>query len=547
MSKGKETPRQKMIGMMYLILTAMLALNVSKEAVEAFRKVDMSLTKTTANYIKKNDITYAAFDAAAAENPEKAGAWKTKAYEIKGRADELYNYIQDLKVEIITTAEGSDSEALLPDNQIDINKVKKIDENNVPSEILVGANQGGKGNDLKALIEDYREYLVKTLEGKDASAERSILDILNTDNPQNLEKTGTEDWVTANFQTMPLVAAITMLSKMQVDVRNAETDVLNFLYTQIDAGAFRFNYIVPTVTTNTSYVMQGNEYEAKVFVAATDTTQDLEIFVGPYTTKTNPDGTPLYEPTSQATQLPIDESGRGVYRVRPGSVGEKSWGGVIRMKAPDGSVRTYKFDQKYSVGMPNVVVSPTAMNVLYQGIQNPLDISVPGVGSDKLTVRMTNGDISKGKYKNYRGEYVAQPRTVGQNAQIIVSANIDGKVQSFPPVEFRVRRLPDPEARFANMKEGNVLRSVAAAQQVVTAVLENFEFDLTYTVTGFTVSVNDKGYEITAESNNNRLTDKQKSLISNLRAGQKLIIEKIRAVGPDGRTRDLNPIILKIN
>ncbi|HNX84601.1 MAG: gliding motility protein GldM [Bacteroidales bacterium] len=547
MSKGKETPRQKMIGMMYLILTAMLALNVSKEAVEAFRKVDMSLTKTTANYIKKNDITYAAFDAAAAENPEKAGAWKTKAYEIKGRADELYNYIQDLKVEIITTAEGSDSEALLPDNQIDINKVKKIDENNVPSEILVGANQGGKGNDLKALIEDYREYLVETLEGKDASAERSILDILNTDNPQNLEKTGTEDWVTANFQTMPLVAAITMLSKMQVDVRNAETDVLNFLYTQIDAGAFRFNYIVPTVTTNTSYVMQGNEYEAKVFVAATDTTQDLEIFVGPYTTKTNPDGTPLYEPTSQATQLPIDESGRGVYRVRPGSVGEKSWGGVIRMKAPDGSVRTYKFDQKYSVGMPNVVVSPTAMNVLYQGIQNPLDISVPGVGSDKLTVRMTNGDISKGKYKNYRGEYVAQPRTVGQNAQIIVSANIDGKVQSFPPVEFRVRRLPDPEARFANMKEGNVLKSVAAAQQVVTAVLENFEFDLTYTVTGFTVSVNDKGYEITAESNNNRLTDKQKGLIGNLRAGQKLIIEKIKAVGPDGRTRDLNPIILKIN
>ena len=547
MSKGKETPRQKMIGMMYLILTAMLALNVSKEAVEAFRKVDMSLTKTTANYIKKNDITYAAFDAAAAENPEKAGAWKTKAYEIKGRADELYNYIQDLKVEIITTAEGSDSEALLPDNQIDINKVKKIDENNVPSEILVGANQGGKGNDLKALIEDYREYLVETLEGKDASAERSILDILNTDNPQNLEKTGTEDWVTANFQTMPLVAAITMLSKMQVDVRNAETDVLNFLYTQIDAGAFRFNYIVPTVTTNTSYVMQGNTYDARVFVAATDTTQDLEIFVGPYTTKTNPDGTPLYEPTSQATQLPIDESGRGVYSVRAGSVGEKSWGGVIRMKAPDGTVRTYKFDQKYSVGTPNVVVSPTAMNVLYQGIQNPLDISVPGVGSDKLTVRMTNGDIKKGKYKDYRGEYVAQPRTVGQNAEIIVSANIDGKVQTFPAVEFRVRRLPDPEARFANMKEGNILKSVAAAQQVVTAVLENFEFDLTYTVTGFTVSVNDKGYEITAESNNNRLTDKQKSLIGGLRAGQKLIIEKIKAVGPDGKTRDLNPIILKIN
>jgi gliding motility-associated protein GldM len=217
------------------------------------------------------------------------------------------------------------------------------------------------------------------------------------------------------------------------------------------------------------------------------------------------------------------------------------------MKAPDGSIISYPFDSKYSVAVPNVVVSPTAMNVLYQGIENPMDISVPAVGSDKLTVRMTNGDIKKGKYKNYRGDWVAQPRTIGENAQIIVSANINGKIQSFPPVEFRVRRLPDPVAKFANMTEGNVLRSVAGAQQVVTAVLENFEFDLTYNITGFTVSVNDKGFEITAESTNNRLTDKQKSLIGGLRAGQKLIIEKITAVGPDGRTRNLNPIILKIN
>ncbi|HPA70377.1 MAG TPA: hypothetical protein PK596_10355, partial [Bacteroidales bacterium] len=290
MAKGKETPRQKMIGMLYLILTAMLALNVSKEAVEAFRKVDQSLTKTTANYIIKNNLTYAAFDAAAADNPEKAGPWKEKAYDVKQRANELYDYIQDLKVEIVTTAEGVDSKALLPDNQIDINKIKKIDENNIPSEILIGAHQDGKGNDLKAQIEDFREYLIETLEGKDPSAERSILDILNTDDPVNLEGTGTEKWVTANFQTLPLIAALTMLSKMQVDIRNAETDALNFLYTQIDAGSFRFNAIVPTVTTNTSYVMQGNEYEARVFVAATDTTQDLEIFVGPYTTKTNPDG-----------------------------------------------------------------------------------------------------------------------------------------------------------------------------------------------------------------------------------------------------------------
>ncbi|HUW92149.1 MAG TPA: gliding motility protein GldM [Bacteroidales bacterium] len=545
MAHGKETPRQKMIGMMYLILTAMLALNVSKEAVEAFKKVDQSLTKTTANYIKKNNITYAAFDAAAAENKEKAGQWRTKAYDVKQRAEEIFNYIQDLKVEIVRTAEGEDSPALLPDNQIDIFKVKKIDEPNVPSEILLGADEQGKANDLKALMEDYRTFLVETLDGKDLTAEESILSSLNTDDPKNLEGQ-TERWANNTFQTLPLVAVITILSKMQVDVRNSEADVLNFLFTQIDAGSFKFTKIIPTVIPNSTYIMQGNEYEAQVFVAATDTTQDPEILIGSYTTKRNADGTNSYEMTGDFLRLPINDEGIGIYRVRPGSVGDKSFGGVIKLKSPDGSIRAYPFNSKYSVGAPNVVVSPTAMNVLYQGIQNPIDISVPGVGTDKLTVKMTNGELKKGKYKNYRGEWVAQPRNIGEPAQIIVSANINGKVQSFPPVEFRVRRIPDPVAKFAGMTEGSVRRSVAAAQQVVTAVLENFEFDLTYTITGFTVSVNDKGFEIAAESNNNRITDKQKSLIGNLRAGQRLIIEKITAIGPDGRTRVLPPIILKI-
>ena len=90
MAHGKETPRQKMIGMMYLVLTAMLALNVSKEAVEAFKNVDKGLTKTISNYMKKNNMTYIEFDRAEAENPVKAGPWKSKAYEVKARADELY-------------------------------------------------------------------------------------------------------------------------------------------------------------------------------------------------------------------------------------------------------------------------------------------------------------------------------------------------------------------------------------------------------------------------------------------------------------------------
>ena len=106
MAHERLSPRQKMIGMMYLVLTAMLALNVSKEAVEAFKKVDKGLTKTIANYVVKNSMIYDAFDRAATQNPAKAGPARDKALQVKQRADELFNYIQDIKIEIINKAEG---------------------------------------------------------------------------------------------------------------------------------------------------------------------------------------------------------------------------------------------------------------------------------------------------------------------------------------------------------------------------------------------------------------------------------------------------------
>src|SRR5512133_1849094 len=100
MAHERLSPRQKMIGMMYLVLTAMLALNVSKEAVEAFKRVDRGLTESISNYALKNDILYKEFDRAAAENPTKAGRYKSTAYAVKERADEAFNFIQGLKIEI---------------------------------------------------------------------------------------------------------------------------------------------------------------------------------------------------------------------------------------------------------------------------------------------------------------------------------------------------------------------------------------------------------------------------------------------------------------
>jgi gliding motility-associated protein GldM len=531
MAHEKLSPRQKMIGMMYLVLTAMLALNVSKEAVEAFKKVDKGLTLTVENYAQKNNLIYQEFDRADAENHAKAGKYKTAAYQVKERADEAFNFIQGLKIEIINKREGPENLAV-KGNEIDVEEIKYIDDVNVPSEVLIGANENGKANDLKALLAEYREFLIKTLDGKNPTAEDALKKSLSTDDGKNKDGE-TERWENLNFQTLPLVAVICILSEYQVSVRNAETEVLNYLYSQIDAASFKFNKITPIVIPVSNYVTLGSDYEAQVFISATDTTQSPDITVG-------------------EMKLPLDETGKGIYKVRASSVGPKKWGGVIAMKAPDGSIKTFNFDAAYVVGEPNVIVSATGMNVMYTGIPNPIDVSVPNVSPDKISIKVVNGTVSTEKVKNPKGEYfkgswAVKPNAVGQDVQIIATANINGKPVTYPPYPFRVKPLPTPVAQFAQRSTGSVPRATAAAQQGVFAVMPDFDFELNYNVTGFTILFSDKGADYEEKSTNSNLTPAQKNLINRLTRGKYLTIKDITALGPDGKVKELLPVILKID
>jgi gliding motility-associated protein GldM len=333
---------------------------------------------------------------------------------------------------------------------------------------------------------------------------------------------------------MPLVAVETLLSKMQVDVRNGETEVLNHLYSQIDAGAFKVNKIIPTVIPNSRYVTQGGDYEAKVFISAIDSTQ-----------------TPVV--TVNGTVLPVDESGMSTYKVRASSTGPKRWGGIISLKNPSGVTVDYPFETSYNVGEPNVVVSPTAMNVMYKGILNPIDVSVPGVDPSKIKIRVVNGTVSTQKVKNskgvnFRGNWAVNPTAVGQNVQVIVSVTDEsGKSNTFLPIEFRVKPVPAPTAVFAQKNTGTVAKNTAAAQTGVYAFLPDFEFDLVYKITSFTVLYTDARGDFEEPSSSNALTPKQKDLVSRLSRGKNLFIKDIKCLAPDGRTLDLSPIILKID
>ena len=198
------------------------------------------------------------------------------------------------------------------------------------------------------------------------------------------------------------------------------------------------------------------------------------------------------------------------------------------------------------VAAPNVVVSPTAMNVFYVGVENPVNISVPGIGGSQIRASMTNGSITRGKTKKFRGNWIVKPRRPGVEAKVTVIANVGGQNKPMGSVKFRVKSLPDPVAKVAGSKGGDIPKATLTAQRGVVAELENFDFDLSFRVTGFIVSITDnKGFTYDEVSSSNLFTSQQKRLLDRLRRNQTIYISEIKAVGPDGKTRKLPPIVFK--
>lgn len=543
MGHGKETPRQKMIGMMYLVLTAMLALNVSAEVLDAFGAVDDGLVETTEIYAEKNQGLYKDFEQQYAQNELKVKPWKDKADEVKRRSEELYQYIQDLKIEIITkNGQGDPKHGVITEEGKIVNdKIAGKDKPDVASNVLIG-EMNGKAFELKEKIIELREYLKSLVDEESVTLHHSLETNLNTDDPPKSDDGEKKTWEIKHFSHMPLAAVMPLLTKIQLDIRNSEAEVVKYLYDQISAGSIPFNKLEATVIPNTSYVLQGNEYSADVFIAAVDTTAPPVVLIGQYdSTYNEEDMSWEYNMVGRYDSLDV-VGGRGKYSQMGSGLGKQTWGGLIKLMSPDGKYITRTFRRSYTVAKANLVVSPTKMNVFYVGVDNPVSVSIAGVAGDKIEPSITNG-----RFKKVRdGEYIVNPIRPG-NSLVTVFAEIDGVRKNMGVAPFRVKALPDPVVKVAGKKGGKIERNVLAAQAGVFAEMENFDFDLEFKIIEFTVSTTDRGgYFIDAKAQNNAFTNKQYDLIKDLRRGSRVNIEDVKAVGPDGTVRDLAPIVFEI-
>lgn len=542
MGHGKETPRQKMIGMMYLVLTALLALNVSKQVLDAFVLVDEGLTQTNENFAEKNRTLYDEMTRLYASNQVKVKPWMEKSDEIKKRANELVDFIQKTKVELVRTAD-KDEEATQNPNRLEGAKVQAKDNMDIPTNFMVGENNNGKGREIKERIIKFREFCNGLIAKEHTEIRNSVNKTLDTEAPPVGKDQVKHTWESEHFGELPLIAVTTIMSKMQGDVRNVESEMVRYLLSQVDAGAYKFNKLEAIVTTNSNYILRGNKYKAEVFISAQDSTQRPEVYVGNYRSVKKPDGSTTYEMVGNYQTLPIQPNGHGLFE-QQGSVarGSIKWGGLVKIKSPEGAENFYPFEAEYQVAEANAVISPTKMNVFYLGVDNPVEISVPGVPADKIKAKITNGSIVPVK----SGGYIVRPQNMG-NAYVSVDAQIDNNWRNMGQMEFRVKRVPDPVAKVGGKKGGFIPKGELLVQSIVQADLENFDFQLTYNVTEFTVSANQGGFAQDIISKSNRITQAQQDLIRSLGKGQKVYFLDIKAVGPDGGVRDLSPIVFKIN
>lgn len=519
MIRKKLSPRQKMINLMYVVLMAMLALNVSSDVLEGFSLVDEGLNRTKANSTTQNEAIYKELDAAMKQNPEKTRQWYEKAQQVRKMSDSLYTLAENLKWEIVREADGDDA---------DLNNIEGRDNLEAATHVML-ASGVGKGGQLKKAIESYREGITKMI--NDENQKKIIKDNLSTDVPKKAKLQG-KNWQEYMFENTPVAAAVTLLTKLQTDVRHAEGEMLHQLVANIDVKDVRVNQINAYVIPNAQTVVRGGKFSAQIIMAAVDTTQRPEIYVG--------------------NTLLKSENGR--YETICGSTGEFTLKGYLVMKNGNGETIRREFSQPYTVVEPSATVSATMMNMLYAGYQNPISVSVPGIPSNKISLSMTNGNLTK----KDGGNYVAVPSRVGEDVTFTVTAQNEGRQQEMGKFTFHVRKLPDPtgylqytdsKGNTSRFKGGRISKQAIMAAGGIGAAIDDGLLDISFRVLGFqTRFMDNMGNVVPEVSNSASFTPNQLNRIRSLTRGKLFNISEIRVVGPDGIERTLtSPVEVIIN
>ncbi|MEO7982847.1 MAG: gliding motility protein GldM [Bacteroidota bacterium] len=503
MSLPKE-PRQKMINIMYLVLTALLALNVSSEILNAFKTVNRSLESTNFTVNKSTETIMKSLQEKTLDEKTKDRAlvWYPKAQQAVSASKTLYDYIGSLKNKILTLAGGSTT---------DPTQHFKEDNLDIVTKMMV---KDGEGKKLKAMLEKYSN----DIRGLDHEIDSAFKDpFIDLSNPPGRDKK-TRDWDVAYFHMVPTVAGLTILSKFQNDIKTAENKVVSYCHTKVGEVKIVFDAYAPIVGQSSGYLFPGQELVITAGIGAYSKTSAPTITIG-------------------GSNVPMGEEGFASYKTTVS-------GGVGLRKVPvkisyfnqlTGKQEVKDVEVEYTVGSPSgASVALDEMNVFYIGWDNKVTVAASGAGEEKVQVSVSGGGGSA--TKTGAGKYIVRVTT--QTDECMVNVSVDGKVSSFP---FRVRSIPNPVATIGGvMSNENMTAGQIKAQTGVGAFIQNFPLNIKYTVVSFTLSADNADGDIDeAPCQGNTWSPKALGIIRGLAAGRTVTVDNIKAQGPDGAVRKI--------
>lgn len=541
-----ETPRQKMIAMMYLVYTALLALNVSVEILNGFVTVGDAMNESNKNIETQISEAYDLFDQAMNNDSTKTAPYYAAAQTIKGYTADLKNLIDSCRLGFIcdmqkvaevvvhnpdkTTIKrkiplrDGNGNALIDSARVALDMggltiIDKKDNTDIGTHFFY--NEGnGKAIDIKNAIIAYKEKVSQVF--KDTNITKDTVEVnfgMNVEGEFWSSHAGRlVSWEEYNFDGAIAVADIVCLSRMKSELMNAEYDAIKKLFGMIGAEDFKFDQIAAICRPTSSYVIQGGKYEMKVNVGAYDSKREFRAIINGQEYRSGADGSITY--TAGA-----------------GAPGEKRIHGTVYM-LKDGQEVEYPFDESYYVAAPVAVIELSKMNVVYNGIDNPVSIGVPGVASKDITATITtgNGTISKDQGE---GNYIIRPNKIGRMS-IKVTAKIDGQVKDMGTKEYRVKRIPTPVLKIGNFKNNDmVTRQELEANPQIRAVLEDFDFQIPAPkVTSYEFSTSASALPI--QGKGARLDPEMLNRVKALKRGQKLYIDGVKVTTPDGQSHSLS-------
>jgi gliding motility-associated protein GldM len=502
-----------MINIMYLVLTAMLALNVSAEILNAFNIVNNSIITSNGSITDKNNITYAQFDNQMKTDAEKTKPFRDKAEEVKKLSAEMFVYLDTLKETIIRESGGRN----------EYGDVKSKDNLDAPTRVMENRRQGPE---LEKRLTELRAKLLTFVDPKQkASFEKTLplhVEIGKSNGGEHGPKNKT--WTQYHFNMVPTIAAVTILSKFQNDIKNSESLIIDDLLAQIGKNDFKFDKIRPFVSLNSKNLMEGQTLTAQIAVGAYSSTVNPEIVVN-------------------GSAVTASE-GLGTFTMPVSGIGEKTISGTVTLKKPNGEAEAYPFSETYSVGASTTSISADKMNVLYIGLSNPISVSAGGVPTEKVSASISGGSLSR----TGAGQYAAIVNTPGK-ATISVSADIDGKIKVLGSKEFRIKYVPDPVLKVGLSKGPSMKAAEFKVQGGLRADLEDFLFEgVRYEIVSYRIGIDATGKDyVEGDAHNAYFPSSVTGAIRSLRAGDIVYFDNVRVKGPEGKVRDMSNIKFNIN